>query len=223
MRLIANTITGSGALSAAGGAGQYIQYATSTGSCALGTAARGGDGRVRVEAYTITLTGTASPTVVATFVPGQVTIPSLPTLSIASVGGVAAPTFPTGASDVALPFNITNPVEVVLSATGIPVGTVVKVTVTPYTGMVAGVTSSPLAGTTSSSSATASITLGGGHSVVAAAATFTVTQAAAMGIAVPELYAGEPVESVRLAATYGGHATWFAVTRGGREVPWTIR
>ena len=224
MRLIANTITGSGALSAAGGAGQSVIYATSTGACAgAGTSARGGDGRIRVEAYTITLTGTASPTVVATFVPGQVTIPSLPTLSIASVGGVAAPALPTGTSDVALPFNITNPVEVVLSATGIPVGTVVKVTVTPYTGTVAGVTSSPLAGTTSSSSATASITLSGGHSVVAAAATFTVTQAAAMGIAVPELYAGEPVESVRLAANYGGPATWFAVTRSGREVPWTIR
>lgn len=223
MRLIANTITGSGALSAAGGAGHTVLYVTSAGACTFGTSARGGDGRIRVEAYTITLTGTASPTVVATFVPGQVTIPSLPTLSIASIGGVAAPALPTGTSDVALPFNITNPVEVVLSATGIPVGTVVKVTVTPYTGTVAGVTSSPLAGTTSSSSATASITLGGGHSVVAAAATFTVTQAAAMGIAVPEFYAGEPVESVRLAANYGGASTWFAVTRGGREVPWTIR
>lgn len=225
IRLLANAVTGSGSLSAAGGAGQTaVQYNSGAYSpCVVMTSGKGGDGRIRVEAYTITLTGTASPTVVATFVPGQVTIPSLPTLSIASVGGVAAPALPTGASDVALPFNITNPVEVVLSATGIPVGTVVKVTVTPYTGAVAGVTSSPLAGTTSSSSATASITLGGGHSVVAAAATFTVTQAAAMGIAVPEFYAGEPVESVRLAANYGGHATWFAVTRGGREVPWNIR
>ncbi|MEO6666438.1 MAG: hypothetical protein ABIO65_06680, partial [Nitrospiria bacterium] len=166
MRLIANTIIGSGALSAAGGAGQNVLYITSAGSCTFGTSARGGDGRIRVEAYTITLTGTASPTVVATFVPGQVTIPSLPTLSIASVGGVTAPALPTGTSDVTLPFNITNPVEVVLSATGIPVGTVVQVTVTPYTGTVSIATSSPLVGTTSSSSATAAISLGGGHSVV---------------------------------------------------------
>ncbi|MEO5657886.1 MAG: hypothetical protein ABIO65_02465, partial [Nitrospiria bacterium] len=95
----------------------------------------------------------------------------------------------------------------------------VQVTVTPYTGTVSIATSSPLVGTTSSSSATAAISLGGGHSVVTAAATFTVAQAAALGIDAPEYYAGEPVASVRLAATYGGGSRWSYVTRSGREVP----
>ncbi|MEW6681694.1 MAG: hypothetical protein AB1451_02075, partial [Nitrospirota bacterium] len=216
IRLIANTITGSGSLSATGGASQSVLYFTT--GCATGSSGKGGDGRIRIEAATISLTGSASPAIVGSFAPGQISVPGLPTLAITSVGGVAAPAVPTGSADVTLPFNISNPVDVVLSASGIPVGTVIKVTVTPSAGAVTSVNSSPLAGTTSSSSATAPVTIVGGHSVIAAAATFTVSQASAMGIQAPEYYAGEPVEFVRLAATYGGRATWSYVTRSGKEV-----
>ncbi len=221
IRITANAVTGSGTLSASGGAGVTVTYFTSAGACASSTSGKGGDGRIRVEAPTISLTGTTTPALVSSFATAPVTVPDLPTLRITVVGGTAAPAQPSGLSDITLPFNTANPVTVELAATGVPAGTVVKVTITPTTGSPTTVNSSPLSGTTSSSTATASITLPGGHSVISAAATFTVQIAALDLSGLPALAEGERIEQIRVAAVYGADANGSGltyITSSGREL-----
>ncbi|MBI5378841.1 MAG: hypothetical protein HZA23_01620, partial [Nitrospirae bacterium] len=61
--------------------------------------------------------------------------------------------------------------------------------------------------------ATASVTLSITEpNVISAFATFTVTQTA-------KTFDGEPIEKVRVAATYGGPSRVTYLTKSGREVP----
>ena len=85
-------------------------------------------------------------------------------LTIASVGGVPAPATPSGdilaAPDILLPTGTTNPVNVVLTASNIPLGTTILVAATPQSGAKSTATSTGLAGASAASpTATASITL----------------------------------------------------------------
>ena len=88
IRLIANTVTGGGNLNASGGSGGGYFH----------TAGGGGQGYVRLEAYDYSnFTGTTTPTNIISFAfPHPITPPNSPTLRIASVGGVNAPSAPLG-------------------------------------------------------------------------------------------------------------------------------
>src|SRR5438552_3856880 len=120
VRLIANTLTGTGTINASGGGGGCYQ------SCG-GT---GGQGYVRIEAYNYSgFTGATSPTNIASLsFPHPITPPNSPSLRIASVGGVNAPASPGGSlqnvPDVIVPSSQPNPVTVALEGANIPVGTV---------------------------------------------------------------------------------------------------
>lgn len=107
-----------------------------------------------------------------------------PQLKIATVAGVAPPDPPLGSlagpPDIVLPTTQTNPVDVVIQGSNLPVGTVVQVTLTPENGARTTVQSTPLAGTVASSSATGSVTLPTtGISVITATATIDLTLAKA--------------------------------------------
>lgn len=208
IRLIATTISVAGNLYARGGVGYF------SGS--------GGLGRIRLEGYTVTVLGGGTRTPEATQGLPQPVFPSAgqPGLTIASVGGIAAPATPSGsvlaAPDILLPTTATNPLEVTLTASNIPLGTVIQVTATPAVGAKTTATSSGLTGTLASSTATASVNLSLTQtSILTATATFPLVASAGEG----PLYAeGEEVTHIKVATLLGGQSTLTYVTRSGREI-----
>ena len=200
IRLIANTISGTGTISAKGG------------SISSGTG-KGGQGRIRIEASANNFTPVTDPP----YTYGQtggVFLTNTPALMVTSVAGVNTPATPTGSystPDILLPNTTTNPVSVGLSASNIPVGTTVTVSVIPQLGSATNVTTS-LSGSNASSTATASVTLSTSYSnVITAQATFTPLLAM--------YWDGEKIAKVRVAATMGKDSETVYITESGKEIP----
>ena len=135
VRLVGPHITGTGTLRVIGGGGQCAES--------------GGAGRIRVEAFLFTgFNPTVDPSInqfsySQVFTPGPVTAASnpalinLPTLTISSVGGVAAPTVPTASydtADISLPQGSPSTVPATVTATNTPIGTTFRVRVIPRNG-----------------------------------------------------------------------------------------
>jgi hypothetical protein len=214
VRLIATTVTGSnGTINIAGGtSGTYFST----------TGGAGAAGRVRVEGFTNTLAANMTGGVgasVSSGAPTSVTLPNSPSLQITSVGGVAAPASPAGsfsAPDVVLPGTTTNPVTVNISATNVPVGTTLSVTVVSFMGASSTSTSTALSGTLSASTATASVTVPTNEpSVITVSATFAIASLDGQG---PYYADGEAVDRLRVTAHGGGRSALAFITRSGREV-----
>jgi hypothetical protein len=191
----------------------------------------GGLGRVRLEAYsntlTVTLPGhplqTAALVIPSVTSPGAVALASGPTLRIASIAGITAPTNPTGSygtPDITVPATASSPVAVVVTATNIPNGTPVVLRATPITGTATTATTPGLSGGTASASLPVDLTQPG---VVSAEATFQL----AGWFDSPIKYAGEEVTTVTVTAGLGTgtgtgagtgtHVRYFTAT--GKEVP----
>jgi len=172
IRLVATTITGSnGALDVRGGSGSS--------GIGVGSGA-GAAGRLRLESYTNTASINVNAIAPSTALPSAVALVSGPTLSITSIGGVAAPLAPAASfssPDVTLPASIANPVTVTLAGANIPPGTPVVITVTGQTGGATSV-SATLAGSPASTTASATISVPANRpSIVSASATFTLVAA----------------------------------------------
>ena len=101
-----------------------------------------------------------------------------------------------------------------IEANNIPIGTTVKVSVTPPNGARTEVTSSPLAGSQASSSATASLTLPQGFCLLQASATVDLTSARAA----PLYLDGERVRLMEVVASLGGQSVVTYVTESGRRI-----
>jgi len=145
-----------------------------------------------------------------------ISVPSLPTLAIASIGGLPVPAQPSGDGDVSLPANFTNPVTVTFVTTGVTVGSSVKLTVMPVRGTAFSVTSAPTTETTASASTSVSVTLPPGQNVLQASVTYTVV--ASVGDAMSVYAQGERVEKVQLASIMGAKAsTVTLITISGKE------
>lgn len=157
IRLIAPLLLGNGSFSALGG----ISCTTSGSS----TGYTGSHGRIRLEAFRREFTGSAQPSPLAA-TPGLVFPPaSAPAVRVVRVAGTAVPASPTGSfvsPDVTLDGVSSATLEI--EARKIPPGTVVRITLTPETGSVVNVNSSPLAGTFEASTATATVTIPHGFS-----------------------------------------------------------
>lgn len=205
IRLIANTLSITGSVLAVGGTNSH-NY-------------RGGEGRIRFESNTLTLSGTVNPTPsIAT--PGLVNISPLPTLAITAIAGVPVPAGATGSfdsPDITLPSG-TSFVPVDIAATNIPVGTTVKIVRTGRNSSSGTFTSTSLSGTDASSTATANISLPAGtSSVLRAEATFTIQTASNP---FPAFAGGEKVEQIKVAAAFGGQSTLMLITESGKEMLW---
>jgi hypothetical protein len=203
IRVIAPTISGIGQLQAQAQVGSG-----------------GANGRIRLEATTLSYTGTATPIVSQGFPQPVFPGTGQPTLTIAGIGGIAAPATPSGnflaTPDVVLPTGTTNPVAVALTASNIPLGTVIQVTATPQSGSKTTATSSGLTGTLASSSAAASINLSLTQTnVLTATATFPLVASLGTG---PIYAEGEEITHVRVAAMFGGTSKITYLTRSGREI-----
>lgn len=219
IRLIANYISGSGSLSANGGSGGTASNYTS-----YNNGGSGGKGRIRLEAITVSSTLTVSPnpaSIQQNIADNHQIFPTdIPTLTIASVGGVQVPSAPKGligAPDVSIPYNITNPVTVVVNAKNVNTGTTVTVKASPSSGSQTSGTGT-LSGTVESSSASISLNISTSYpSLLTASVTIVVT--AANG---GPIYAeGEKVEKMRIETAMGGGQKMFYITESGREIPVT--
>ena len=221
IRLIATTVSGNGAISAAGGAsvGEYRSDSTSGtyGVCTTyaGGTPNGGAGRIRIESENLLRTVATTPAWVGG-APNLVFVPGMPTLTIDSIGGVAVPAQPTGNGDVALPTGFVNPVTVTFTTSGVTVGSSIKLTVIPARGTAFSVTSAPTTGTTSSATASVAVSLLSGANTLQASVTYTVV--ASVGDAMSVYAQGERVEKVTLAATSGSKESKVTLTTvSGKE------
>lgn len=207
IRLIANTISGNGSITAnGGGAGGSIW--TPGGA--------GGAGRIRFEASNVLRTASTSPPMSLGY-PYAVTPSNMPSLTITSIGGVSSPAVPKGAygaPDVMLPFNTKNPIAIVVTGSNIPTGQTVTVKASPSVGSATSA-SATLEGTEASSSASLSLSIATAYpSIITASVTFQLT--AANGT--PIYAMGELVEKVRVSSTLGGKSLVTYITASGKEV-----
>lgn len=207
IRLIATTLGGDGPISAAGGRG------ASTGSHAgSGLAA---PGRIRLEAETMNRSAGTTPQF-SFAEPGPVFLTGMPSIRIASVGGIDAPAVPSGSADIVLAQDFPNPVEVVVEAFNVPLGNTATITLTPATGQAFSVITNALDGTEAASSAMAQIEVPDGPSTLLASVSFTVPED--QNLAFQHITDGEPVREVRLLASVDGLSRTVLITETGREV-----
>ena len=221
IRLIATTMTGTGALNANFGCQYYFQGEIVCHNN-YNHQHNAGSGRIRVEAESITFTGAAIPAY-TTDAPGPVFLASLPALRIATIGGQSVPSNPTGNADLVFPANLVNPVTVDLATTNVPTGNTVKVKVIPAYGPTQEVQSAAITGTTNSGNASVQVNLPQGPSVIQAITSYTVV--VAMGEALSRFAQNERVERVEITATLGHSANEAKlITISGKEytVPMSI-
>lgn len=213
IRLVAPLFTGSGAVQAIGGGASFP----------------GGSGKIRIEAFVNSFTGSLNPPLggnaSVSIVPGPVSPASnpallaVPTLRIASVGGVATPAEPAAsysAGDISLPQGTVNPVAVVVAATNMPTSAAVRIRLIPQSGNASQTGNLTPTGTFQSSTATGGITFPVGTvSLVQAWANMTLTGQVA---SLFPLIDGEPVESVAMASPLDdGKPVLNLVTKSGKE------
>jgi len=213
IRIVANTISGTVTFDVGFGGG---------GSCCGNfTGGSGAPGRVRLEAYDMSVNPTISPGstagVASLGFPSSAIPTNDPRLRIASVAGVAAPASPVGSlqapPDVVVPASQTNPVVVALEASNIAPGLIANVTVTAAGGARTTVQSTALAGNTANSTATANVTLPDGSSIIMASATVVLTASAK-----PMLINGERIDRIEVGAVFGGPSELTYITSTGKRI-----
>lgn len=195
IRLVAPSIVGGGALTVTGG----LTGTHSVTGALVGGA--GGKGRTSSEIATS----------------GTLTLTGLPSLAIASVGGVSAPPVPTGVGDIALAANAPNPITVTFTTTGVPTGGTIKLTMTPARGVATSATSTAITGNMTTGTASASIDIPLGASTLFASTSYTLV--IAMGEALSKFAKGERVESILLTAATGESSKAMLVTVSGKQYP----
>lgn len=199
VRILTPVFGGSGSINVGGGLGGCR---TGNGGGYLDQYNAGGHGGVGRSSVEIVAGGTFS-------------LSAIPTLAITSIGGVAVPPNPSGAGDVSLPGELPNPATIDIAASGIPVGAVVKLTLSQPYGDKVTVNASALAGTLQASTSTGSINIPSGSSVLMASTTYALS--VAQGEALKVYAKGERVEKVSLAAVMGGEMRVTLITVSGKE------
>ena len=198
IRIIATTVSGNGRVYARGG-GTNIT-----------------NGRIRIEAERMTFTGRSEPQYLLGR-PGSLYFDGRPSVRIVSVGEQSVPAQPSGSTDVTFADTLTSAVNISLEASNVPLGTVVSVNVIPVAGDLVRANSTPLAGSVSSSTATASVTLPAGPSTLQA---FTMFEVQPADTATQSMYTpytgGELVAQVSLGS--GTDAEMTLVTASGRTI-----
>ncbi|MCB1876818.1 MAG: hypothetical protein KDH88_12670 [Chromatiales bacterium] len=221
IRLVASVIEGNGTVSAAGAnrpnsaSCSVSGYSYQENNCYMHS---GGDGRIRLEADNLVRTAGSTPAY--TFgPPGDLFVAGLPTLRISRVAGVDAPATPSGVADIVLPADIANPVTVEFETTGIPLGNIVELTVTPQKGAATSAISNALAGDTGLATAATQIALPQGPSTLMASITYTLIADSDARRGYFERLAGEPVQGIRVEAGIRGESRYWLITESGKSLP----
>lgn len=219
VRIVATSVTGAGSITANFACPQSVTGAINVNmNCNY---FRSSVGRIRIEAETLTYSGTTTPAY-TTDVPGPVFLASMPSLRIATIAGVAVPASPTGNADVTLPADVTNPVTVTFQTVNVPTGNTILFKLIPAYGTPTEVLSAAIAGTTAAGTASIQVNLPQGPSTLQATTTYTVV--VAMGEALSVFAQNERVEKVQLIATLGGPGQAKLITVSGKEfmVPMSV-
>jgi len=224
VRLMATTLAGNGLISVNGGKSPPFPFCAGTGGSASA-------GRSRMEAEYTSRPVVGLPS--AVFPTGE------PSLKFVSVGSIPVPASPSGSDDVIVPTATPNPVAITLATSGVPVGSIVKVSVIPrfapitlvssgppptpwtiypatkHTTTSISVDSPPTVGSLDNATTSVSLDIPPGHSALSAQTTFMVL--AAVGDALSRFAQGERVEKITLTSTVGqsSKATLHTVT--GRQ------
>ena len=207
IRVVATVISGTGTITADGGAGGNRSHPSFAG---------GGQGRIRLEADTLAGIGPTSPAF--TFgAPGPLFIAGQPGLRFASIAGIPVPAEPTGSNDLTIPTTTANPVTIALATSGIPPGSVIKVTVIPRFGQAVALDSPPTAGAVAAATTSVSMDIPGGHNVLSAETTYTII--ASVGDSLSRFAQGERVDKITLSSTLGGANQAMLHTITGRQFP----
>lgn len=216
VRIVTTVLAGSGSIDVRGGAGGAP---ASFGAAAGG---QGSFGRIRLEAESVVGAITSVPAGIARLTgPSDIFPANLPVIRIATVDGIPIASQPNGVDDVVLPTTITNPVTVGLTASNVPLGTQIQLTMTPRVGAAVSTLSTALVGTVADSSASASIDLPLGFSVLTAAVSFTITAASADLLdSFSHLAAGESIERVEVVTSVGQGSDTRFITRSGKVYTW---
>ncbi len=198
VRAIAPSIAGSGNIAVDAGPGgcRTGNGAAGSNQDSWNSGGRGATGRLHVETVT----------------KGSFDVAAVPTLTITAIGGVP---IAANAGDISLPLALGNPLQVDIAASGIPVGTVVKLTLTQPYGNPANVNASALAGTLQASTASGSISIPSGATSLIASTTYSLT--IAQGEALKVYAGGERVNKVELASALGGGMQVTLITVSGKE------
>jgi hypothetical protein len=131
------------------------------------------------------------------------------------VAGIPVPASPTGFGDVTVPTATANPVSITLATSGIPVGSTVKVSVTPQLGRRSRSTVRQPSASLDNATTSVSLDIPFGHSVLSAQTSFIVL--AAVGDALSRFAQGERVEKVTLTSTLGQGEKATLHTVAGRQ------
>jgi len=183
-------------------------------------ASSGSNGMIRLEAplEALSYTGSSSPAPVISPINPAITVTAQPTLNILSVGGFPVPSYAgarTDAADIVLPNSLPDPINVVVVASNIPVGSQVNATFGAGYGTV---TPGTLTGTFVSSTATISITgLSRSGSV-----TYLYVQtvfAPSPGVAAANAPGLDHVANVRVTTAVGAPSSYAFLRADGSEIP----
>jgi hypothetical protein len=208
VRLVGSTVTGSGTVNVTGGAN-------------INCCVTGGAGFVRIEAFTntgISVVGASSflrPTTPSPAIP-----PNLPSIKIASIGGISAPANGTGGlptqPDISFGQPQSGTVLLNLTTSGIPINTTFTVRVAALDGKYSNNGEARVfTGTTSASGGSASISVPYGNSVVDVYAAFQPTAQTALRF---EKAIGEKIARAEVSARYGGGSEVYFITKSGRRI-----
>ena len=176
IRLVANTIAGSGTVTALGGSTATVIFPLNP---QVFPQTNGGNGVVRIEAFTDSFTGTISG-VQSTGTPNSafLLLPSTPppSVNVVSVNSAPIPASPTASLTTPdATINTSSPVTITVQASYIPVGTVLTLQVFSDNNTDQTVQTTALAGTLQSSTATATVTFPSGYALNYVKATWSMT------------------------------------------------
>lgn len=161
IRVVSPTFQGTGALIAKGGGGYSYNY---------NNGAFGGNGRVRIDTFQNTFGGSITGEFSQGFQP--IIIPASGQgvqLGIQSIGGVSVAGSPNGVlanPDVILPAQQTNPMNVVVNCSNLPMNTTITVTVRPANGADIVATGTNSSGTQTASTATIPVNMPRGGGII---------------------------------------------------------
>lgn len=215
VRLVATTITGNGTISAVGGVTSSAYNA--------GSGGKGGDGRIRLEAGTLSRTSATTPPYTQGY--AYAVAPSLmPALRITAINGIEISDAAKGsysAPDIMLPAGTSTTLSVVVEGTNIPNNTAFTLKAHPSIG---GTTSDvtrtgTLVGTQETTSATVSLTVSSAYPSIL---TVYTTVNAIVAFNEPVYADGELIAQVRIESTVGGSSSLTYITESGREIPATL-
>lgn len=216
---LSSTVTANGSPAYTAGSGGAIRIVSNSINISGNLFAREGNpGIIRIEAPAgqRNFSGTANPTPVFAEINPVITPTNPPTLTIASIGGYAVPSYSAGRPDrvdLMLPTQLTDPIPIVIQGTNVPSGTQVQLQLSGSSGTATGCTLTGGPGPVSCNASVSGLNRNGVSTLLAVAVFDPSSQAAVFN---PK---GEnQVAKVRLETALGKQSKYAFLRANGSEI-----